>query len=57
MKEPMTTASKDYEFRKLALDAIDYIYLCNEKNIAPLRHDANIFTCRFNAVDKARRAR
>ena len=52
----MTLEQKAKEYRKIANDLIDYVYLCSDRNIVPLKHDANVFINRFNSVDKARRS-
>lgn len=51
----MTLDEKRREYRKQTVDLLDYLYLCNKRNIVPLMHDINVFNARFNAVDKARR--
>lgn len=51
----MTKDEKQREYRRQVVDLIDYLYLCNERNLVPLMHDVNVFNARFTAVDKARR--
>lgn len=50
----MTPDEKRRGYRKVAIDLIDYLYLCNERNVVPLMHDVNVFNARFTAVDKAK---
>lgn len=50
----VTPDEKRKGYRKVAIDLIDYLYLCNERNIVPLRHDVNVFNARFTAIDKAK---
>jgi len=50
----MTNDEKRRAYRKIAQDLIDYIYLCADRHIVPLMHDANVYNARFTAVDKAK---
>ena len=50
----MTLDEKRREYRKQTVDLLDYLYLCNKRNIVPLMHDVNVFNARFTAVDKAK---
>ena len=50
----MTLDEKRQAYRKQTVDLIDYLYLCNKRNIVPLKHDINVFNARFVKVDKAK---
>ena len=45
------------EYRRIAVDLLDYVYLCADKGIVPLRYDANVYNARFTAVDEAKVSR
>lgn len=50
----MDRREKERGYRKVAIDALDYIELCSSKGIVPLRHDLNLLRSRFTYYDKAR---
>ena len=57
MGRVMRRDEKCREYRRLAVDLLDYVYLCAEKGIVPLRYDANVYNARFTAVDEAKVSR
>lgn len=45
--------SPDYrELHGLSVRLLDYLRLCNEKNIAPLKHDINLFANELMQIDR-----
>ena len=51
-----TKAAKDYAYRALACALLDYVELCAEKRLVPLKHDANVFRTRLHQNDSRRLA-
>ena len=43
------------EYWKIAHQILDYVYMCADKHIVPLKHDANIFNAKLNAARNNRR--
>lgn len=50
----ITKKEKDYQYSKLANEVVEYIELCAEKGIVPLKHDANVFRTRKLQIDTRR---
>ncbi len=53
MRETMTHDEKRKAYRRIAMDAIEYIGTCAEHGVRPLKHDADLLYRRFVKVDKA----
>lgn len=39
---------KQREYYKILREVLDYLDGCAERRIVPLKHDVNVFRCRFN---------
>ena len=50
----MTDDEKARAYRRVAQDAVDYIYRCADMGIRPLKHDANLFGSRLEQIRVAK---
>ena len=50
----VTRGEKERAYGELAGDLLDYIEMCADKHIAPLKYDAQIFRTRKIQIDKRR---
>lgn len=46
----MTIEQKQREYHKLASKMLDYIWGCAQNRVAPLKHDANLFSTELEHV-------
>lgn len=40
------------QLHRLVVRLLDYIRLCNEKNIVPLKHDVNVFDNELKQIER-----
>jgi len=52
--KPMTSYERALAYRKVASDAIDYIWTCSEHGVVPLKRDAALFGTRLEQVRSAK---
>lgn len=46
----MTADEKRKAYWQIANELLDYLELCNSRNVTPLKHDINIYRARLNAA-------
>ena len=50
----MTKDDKARGYYRVAMELIDYVWNCADKNLVPLKHDANVFMVRLKATRDGR---